>query len=52
MNASLQTRMIQSHRWAHPATAGTIIYDNELGRSDADDPITSVGAGNSVNIKK
>jgi hypothetical protein len=33
--------------------SGTVIYDNELGRSDADDPITPVGdATSSVLIKK
>jgi hypothetical protein len=33
-------------------TTGTIIYDNEPGRSDADDPTTAVGAASSVTIKK
>ncbi len=33
--------------------SGTIIYDNESGRSDADDPITPVGDnGSSIIIKK
>jgi hypothetical protein len=33
--------------------SGAIIYDNEPGRSDADDPITPVGdANSSVIIKK
>ena len=33
-------------------TTGVIIYDNEPGRSDADDPITPVGAASSILIKK
>jgi hypothetical protein len=33
-------------------TTGVIIYDNEPGRSDADDPITPVGDASSVIIKK
>jgi hypothetical protein len=33
--------------------SGTLIYDNEQGRSDADDPITPVGdATSSILIKK
>ena len=33
--------------------SGGIIYDNELGRSDAEDPITTLGdAASSVLIKK
>ncbi|PYI83202.1 MAG: hypothetical protein DME26_15485, partial [Verrucomicrobia bacterium] len=33
-------------------TTGAIIYDNEPGRSDADNPITPVGEAGSVIIKK
>ena len=33
-------------------TSGTLIYDSEPGRSDADDPITPVGEASSVIIKK
>ena len=32
--------------------SGVIIYDNEPGRSDADDPITPVGDPSSIIIKK
>jgi hypothetical protein len=33
-------------------TTGVIVYDNQMGASDADDPVTPVGSGSSITIKK
>jgi hypothetical protein len=31
---------------------GAIVYDNQLGASDADDPTTPVGSGSAITIQK
>ncbi|HEU4712509.1 MAG TPA: M36 family metallopeptidase [Pyrinomonadaceae bacterium] len=33
-------------------TSGAVVYDNQLGASDADDPTTPVGAGSVITIQK